>query len=1014
MTMIETLRLIQPFFYGALFMVAFLHWQRQRSVRSAWLFAAFGILFTVIAAGQLLPEGSTPLLVWARKAMLAVLVLFPYCLYRFMHTFVRPIAWVKLTAAAVTAALVVAAFALPAFPEDGEPRPAWLGTYILLLLVQWVFLTGLVAVRLWRAGRGQPTVARRRMQTMSFGAAGLMLALVVAGEFSEVSGAALVVQLLALAAAPLMLVGLAPPFIVSAWWRRKEETELRQAERALMKATSAPYVFETLLAFARRLLVAPTAILETADGTVVAIDGSHGDRLQSDPEDLDNGAVDRSEIGATVTIPMQSHQLKVLAGSFTPFFGGQEISRLEDFAGLAELALARVTLVANQRLLASIIESTDDAIITKSLDATITSWNPGAERMYGYSREEVVGKSLSLLVPTGLENDIPVLLSRLRAGERINHYETRRQTKDGRVLDVSLSLSPLHDGSGALVGAATIARDVTQQKEMEARLRRSQNELAAAQSMAQVGSWSLDLRDNRRSWSNEFCRIYGLSPDGNFSPEEVLARIHPDDLEKVSRVTDDALKSLDPFTIEYRIRRPDGSERTIEARGAVVAESGKPVGLSGTVHDVTDRRMIEQERQSALEEAERANRAKNDFLSRMSHELRTPLNAVLGFAQLLEMDPLEPEQKENMSEIVKAGRHLLDLINEVLDIARIEAGKLRLSLEPVDPLQVTRECMSLLAPLAKEEGISLRLDDGHVTGYVTADRQRLKQVLLNLITNGIKYNRQKGTLTVSLKPPGKSGSVTLEVRDTGRGIPPHQIERIFAPFERLGAESSQVEGVGLGLALSKSLTEAMGGTISVKSEIEKGTTFSVELEAAKSDPDAAEQGLRPKIGEQDERDEQDERSTATALCRILYIEDNLSNLKLVERLVSRRPQIELIPAMQGGVGLTLARDHQPSLILLDLGLPDIPGEQVLYRLQADPQTASIPVAVITADATSGQKKRLLEGGAQEYLTKPLDVHIFFELIDKYCTEGHADLGSSEDPSTLGIAGKAGPLDPGVA
>ena len=426
-------------------------------------------------------------------------------------------------------------------------------------------------------------------------------------------------------------------------------------------------------------------------------------------------------------------------------------------------------------------------------------------------------------------------------------------------------------------------------------------------------------------------------------------------------------------------------------------------GASVIARDVSDRRRLDEERAAAHEEADRANRAKSEFLSRMSHELRTPLNSVLGFAQLLEMEPLAPRQEESTREILKAGSHLLELIDEVLDIARIEAGRLRLSLEPVDAVLVIDECISLLGPQAYQEGVTVAMDGTHIGSmYVVADRQRLKQVLLNLLSNGIKYNREQGTVQVSIERTAGGSRIRIDVSDSGRGIPPERIEQLFAPFERLGLEGTGIQGTGLGLALTKPLVEAMGGTISVTSEPGKGSTFSVELASAAEaplSPDPHPAGLPDLVG-----------STAAGSRTVLYVEDNLANLKLMERIMERRPNITLLSAMQGSLGVTLARDHLPDLIFLDLNLPDMGGVEMLGRLHADPRTADLPVVVISADVTEGQHARLLEAGARDFVPKPFDIERLLGIVDEFCggaldedrdghpPNGHAPRGVAEGPS----------------
>jgi PAS domain S-box-containing protein len=378
------------------------------------------------------------------------------------------------------------------------------------------------------------------------------------------------------------------------------------------------------------------------------------------------------------------------------------------------------------------------------------------------------------------------------------------------------------------------------------------------------------------------------------------------------------------------------------------------------------------ERRRAEEEADRANRAKSDFLSRMSHELRTPLNGILGFAQLLEMESLPADQEESVTHILKAGRHLLGLINEVLDISRIEAGRLQLSLEPVPVGETLRGAVDLVRPLAAQRDIALVAEVADDHRHVLADRQRLQQVLLNLLSNAVKYNRTRGAVAVSCEERS-GGRLRMLVTDTGHGISPDKIERLFTPFDRLGAEGAGIEGTGLGLALSKHLVEVMGGTLDVTSQVGVGSTFAVEFPLTTAPADALKlPAASPTV--------QAERGEGRMV--VLYIEDNVSNLRLVEQVLGRRPQTTLLSAMQGQLGLDLAREHRPDLILLDLHLPDVPGDEVLRRLREEPQTRGIPVVILSADATPGQVERLLAAGAQAYLTKPLDVRQLLALVDQ--------------------------------
>jgi PAS domain S-box-containing protein len=455
---------------------------------------------------------------------------------------------------------------------------------------------------------------------------------------------------------------------------------------------------------------------------------------------------------------------------------------------------------------------------------------------------------------------------------------------------------------------------------------------------------------------------------------------------------------VDYSRIEVRCCTTGQESRWVELHARTTrGDAGVVVGTAGVIRDITDRHRAEEALRAARETAEAASRAKNEFLSRMSHELRTPLNAILGFGQLIELDADTPGLRESGDQILKAGRHLLALIDEVLDITQIESGRLHLSTEPVCVGEVAREIVDLIAPLATARRIALSYDatssfkisnisnisdisdisntpdapDG-AGRFVHADRQRLKQVLLNLVANAVKYNRDGGHVRVACEGVA-GGRLRLVVEDSGPGIAAEKLPRLFTPFDRLGAEQLGVEGTGLGLALSKRLAEAMGGSIGVRSEVGTGSAFWIELPDAENPLSQVEQ-----VGHA----EPPTRGGASSRTRrILYVEDNLSNLTLVQRILARHHDIELIPAMQGGLALELARTHRPDLVLLDLHLPDIPGEEVLKQLRAAADCRGIPIVVLSADATRGQIDRLIAAGAHAYVTKPLVVQPFIDMIN---------------------------------
>ena len=471
-------------------------------------------------------------------------------------------------------------------------------------------------------------------------------------------------------------------------------------------------------------------------------------------------------------------------------------------------------------------------------------------------------------------------------------------------------------------------------------------------------------------------------------------------------------QSPDPVVTTGRL--PGGDLRTYETRARPVFDhAGRVTGTVTISRDVTERMQLEQSLRHASLGAERASQAKSEFLSRMSHELRTPLNAILGFAQLLEIDELPAEQASSVDQIQVAGRHLLSLINEVLDISRIEAGRVSLSTEPVEVSEVLDEVTTLLAPVAESAGVELSVDvGGSRVLRVRADRQRLLQVLLNLGSNAVKYNSRGGSVAFRTGPGG-DGRIRFEVRDTGPGIPHEQQDQLFVPFSRLGAERSGVEGTGVGLALSKQLVEVMGGVIGVDSFPGHGSTFWVELLALGSDPCPTDD--RPGRARRRRRRGLP-TGTATAMARadttgtmtlvvpdgvaglsprngagppappgrgvvVLQIEDNPSNSALVEQVLAKRPDVRLVSAGEGRAGLELARQHRPDLVLLDLHLPDLPGDELLHRLKAVPELADTKVVVVSADATPSRIREMLDLGVEGYLTKPVDVDALLRLVD---------------------------------
>lgn len=473
-----------------------------------------------------------------------------------------------------------------------------------------------------------------------------------------------------------------------------------------------------------------------------------------------------------------------------------------------------------------------------------------------------------------------------------------------------------------------------------------------------------------------------ISPSEMHDPEEVMARAQALSEELATTIAPGfealAFKASRGIEDVYELTeiRKDGSRfPAIVSITALRDDYGELIGylLIGTDNSV--RKQVESDLHVALAAAEKANRAKSDFLSSMSHELRTPLNAILGFAQLMESGLPNPtlSQKRSLDQILKAGWYLLDLINEILDLALIESGRVTLSLEPVSLAEVMLECRAMIEPQAQKRGIGLSFQRFDTPWFVKADRTRVKQVLINLLFNAIKYNRPGGAVAVEYRlcPPD---SLRISVRDTGAGIAPEQVAQLFQPFNRLGKEAGAEEGTGIGLVVTKRLVELMGGTIGIDSRVGVGSVFWVELGLTP----APRVELHPTEHAALARTPLPEGSPLRTL---LYVEDNPANLELVEQIVARRPDLRLLSAADGHLGIEFARDYLPEVILMDINLPGINGIEAMRILRADPATAHIPVIALSANAQAHDIEKALAAGFFNYLTKPIKVNEFVAALD---------------------------------
>ncbi|MFK5914189.1 MAG: ATP-binding protein [Woeseiaceae bacterium] len=454
--------------------------------------------------------------------------------------------------------------------------------------------------------------------------------------------------------------------------------------------------------------------------------------------------------------------------------------------------------------------------------------------------------------------------------------------------------------------------------------------------------------------------------------------VHPEDLPRAQSNLQEYLEGkINTYHIELRLLCKGGSYKWILCRGTVVERDNdsKPLRMIGIHSDITERKLMEQVLIDTRDEANRANRAKSEFLSSMSHELRTPMNAILGFGQLLELDDnLSDENKESVHEIIKAGDHLLKLIEQVLDLSKVESGHIDLSLEPVEVCPFINDCINLVRTLALKRAIQIS-HSGLKGIAVRADRTRLMQVLLNFLSNAIKYNREGGTVKIEAQTEG-TDRLRILVTDTGKGIPACRLAELFQPFNRLDEETGGIEGTGIGLTITRHIIEFMGGSIGVKSEVGVGSTFWLEL-PVESMPE-----LPLEQNEAISNSSTTSAETDTVQHTVLYIEDNPSNIKLVARLLGQLKHIHLLTAHTPELGIELAMTRQPELILLDINMPGMDGYKVLEILKAEASLNDIPVIALTAKTMTSDIKRGAAVGFHDYLTKPINVVNFFEVIEK--------------------------------
>lgn len=624
------------------------------------------------------------------------------------------------------------------------------------------------------------------------------------------------------------------------------------------------------------------------------------------------------------------------------------------------------------------------------LTAQRMSWSGGFWKYLGYSDEDAEHFSDPRNYPDFIHPEdrdrVAAYVREVLRHRGLSDICYRVRKKKGGYVWTEVRVDTVRDVSGWVRYISGIAFDVTKLKQTEQALLVSEARHARIIQSSNDGIWEWSAEHGSFSFSNRCWEHLGYTEHDdvvNQGMDRVQVwrrRIHPDDISIFDRALANHIERKGPFDVEYRIRGKDDNWRWIRARGQMDYNAqGEPLRMSGTNMDITELKTAEQRVVRAKEIAEQANQAKSEFLSSMSHELRTPLNAILGFSQLFEMDDsLNRDQRDNITEIRKAGQHLLQLVGDVLDLAKIEAGRLSLSMEQVAPVRLISECFALLQTQAERRFIKLSLHtNGLMEQTVKADRIRLKQVLLNVIGNAIKYNRDNGQVTVTCSLLDGE-YLRIKVSDTGRGIPEHLHKEMFQPFNRLGAEKSSVEGSGVGLVITQQLVQQMGGKLGFSSVPGEGSDFWVDMVIEQTpDQPVLSRGNNSRFRADAEPVAELRLSHPKT---VLYVEDNPPNQRLMTQLLSRFPILQLESVADAMRGLFLARTLRPDLIILDINLSGMDGYEALEVLKADELTQGIPVIALSANALAQDIERGRNAGFAFYLTKPVNLN---ELINAF-------------------------------
>lgn len=620
-------------------------------------------------------------------------------------------------------------------------------------------------------------------------------------------------------------------------------------------------------------------------------------------------------------------------------------------------------------LLSAIIDSSDDAIISKDLEGVITSWNRSAERIFGYTKEEALGCSITMLLPPGRECEELDILDRVRRGQRIEHFETSRRRKDGHLIDVSVTISPILGPDGTVMGASHVARDITEQK----RDSRAGLLLAAIVSSSDDAIVSKSLSGIITSWNNSAERMFGYTAEEAVG-RSVLMLVPQDRQDEEPRILERLRRGerVDHFET-IRVRK-NGEHFPVSLTISPVRDThGTIVGASKIARDITELKRVASEREQLLEseriarsQAEHANRMKDEFIATVSHELRTPLNAIVGWAQILKDPGSRAEDIAHGVDVIERNvRMQAQLIDDLLDLGRIASGKMALDVEWIEISAVTQDATAAVRHAAELKRIGIKTILNDIRGGMMGDKRRLQQVIWNLLSNAIKFTPNGGKVVVTVARI--NSHVEIAVADNGRGIAPDFLPHVFDRFRQADASTTrQYGGLGIGLSLVKQLVELHGGTVRAESPgLGQGATFTLKLPivVAHVESPSSEPSPVPEVVDAGAAEE-------LAGIKVLAVDDDVDSLEVIKRILSSR-HAEIKTAGSVEEALKILSEFHPQVILSDIGMPGHDGYELVRRLRQLPSGAFVPAAALTALARSEDRMRALQAGFQTHVSKPV-------------------------------------------